>query len=194
MSMIPAPTSFRRTVLALFLSASAGSAMALDWNFSYDFPNAPGERSFASGVLTTTDTPLGNAYTITAISGTRTFNGITNTITGLLVPDSFGGNDNLLRVEAPWLTGLGVSFTLDGDNNGRGGNQVNVFFDRSPFAQRHTEFNGAVGWGSFAVTPVPEPSAALLAAVGLLALIGVSRLRAKRPSVLRYSFSTPSSD
>jgi hypothetical protein len=183
MSMIHAPTSFRRTLLALFLSASAGSAMALDWSFSYDFPNAPGARSFASGVLTTSDTPVGNAYTITGISGTRTFNGITNTITGLLRPDSFGGNDNLLRIEVPWLTGLGVSFTIDGDNNGRGGNQVNVFFDRSPFAQRHTEFNGAVGWGSFAVTPVPEPSTELLAAAGLVGLIGVSRLRAARTNV-----------
>jgi hypothetical protein len=183
MSMIHAPTSFRRTLLALFLSASASSAMALDWNFSYDFPNAPGERSFASGVLTTTDTPLGNAYTITGISGTRTFNGTTNTITGLLVPDSYGGNDNLLIVEAPWLTGFGVSFAIDGDNNGRGGNQVNVFFDRSPFAQRHTEFNGAVGWGNFAVTPVPEPSTSLLTAAGLMVLIGASRLRAQRPSV-----------
>jgi hypothetical protein len=183
MSMIHAPSTFRRTLLALFLSAGAGSAMALEWNFSYDFPNAPGARSFASGVLTTSDTPVGNAYTITGISGTRTFNGVTNTITGLLAPDSFGGNDNLLRVEAPWLTGLGVSFTLDGDNNGRGENRVNVFFDGSPFAHRHTEFNGVVGWGSFAVTPVPEPSTELLAVIGLAALIGVSRLRTTRPSV-----------
>ncbi len=168
----------QRTLTALALWAAAGSAMALQWNFSYDF-GAGALRSFASGVLTTTDTLVSGTYTITGITGTRTFNSITNTITGLQAPGTFFGNDNRLYPNAPFLNSNGVSFTIDGNNNGRNpsGNQVNVYFTGSG---AYGEAVPTVGLGTLSVTPVPEPSTVLLAGAGLAVLLVAGRRRSQQ--------------
>jgi hypothetical protein len=81
----------------------------------------------------------------------------------------FAGNDNkLFTVGSAFLNGNGLSYTLDGNNNGQGGNQVNVYFHNSQ--RGYTEFAPTVAYGSFSISPVPEPAswALMLGGLGVL--------------------------
>ncbi len=158
------------SAVALSVLAPGSAQAAQLFNFTYSFPGlgAGGTPVSASGTLTTTDlNPGTNAYTITGITGTRIFNGITQQITGLLPPNTLGGNDNLLSATAPFLNGNGFSFTVNGI--GDFGNQVNVYLS-SP---GYTEDAVSVGFGRFSVTratPVPTP-ALIPGLVGLSAAV-----------------------
>ena len=130
------------------------------FNFQYSFPSYDGDGTSisASGILITTDLdPLNNNYTITGISGTRTAQGITEAIIGLLPPGTYGNNDNLLNASQPLLTINGFSYLVAGGGEDGQGN-VNVLY--SSFFEGYSEFASDVDFGSFSVTPhsVPEPN------------------------------------
>ena len=113
-------TFIRRTVsstatglsiaLGLAITGASSSARAdLLWDFSYTGTGLTGTGAAApaisaSGQLTTTDTLVGGAYTITGITGMR--NGVA--ISALLAPGVIQGNDNLLFPSAPPLTNNGL--------------------------------------------------------------------------------------
>ncbi|MEH2171756.1 PEP-CTERM sorting domain-containing protein [Nostoc sp.] len=141
------------------------------FDFQYSFPSyeANGTAISASGTLTTTDLdPIKNSYTITGITGTRTAQGITKTIIGLLSPTTYGTNDNLLNTTTPLLTQNGFSYLVSGSGEDGNGN-VNVFY--SSLNEGYSELSSNVDYGSFSVVtprPVPEPYTVggLLIAIG----------------------------
>ncbi|MEH1853520.1 MAG: PEP-CTERM sorting domain-containing protein [Nostoc sp.] len=140
------------------VGASAAQAVQL-FDFQYSFPSyeANGTTISASGILTTTDLdPIKNNYTITGITGTRTVQGITDKIIGLLSPGTYGINDNLLNANTPLLTEDGFSYLVSGSGEDGNGN-VNVFY--SSLNEGYSEFSSNVDYGSFSVVPrsVPEP-------------------------------------
>ncbi|MEH2317676.1 PEP-CTERM sorting domain-containing protein [Nostoc sp.] len=139
-------------------ASSAAQAVQL-FDFQYSFPsyqvNDPAIS--ASGILTTTDLdPINNNYTITGISGTRKAQGITETITGLLLPGTYGINDNFLNASTPLLTQNGFSYLVSGSGEDGNGN-VNLFY--SSLNEGYSELSSNVDYGSFSVIPrpVPEP-------------------------------------
>ncbi|MFN6488230.1 MULTISPECIES: PEP-CTERM sorting domain-containing protein [unclassified Nostoc] len=137
--------------------SSAAQAVQL-FDFQYSFPSYEGNSTIsASGTLTTTDLdPIKNNYTITGITGTRTVQGISNQIIGLLSPGTYGINDNLLNASTPLLTKNGFSYLVSGSGEDGNGN-VNVFY--SSFDEGYSELSSNVDYGSFSVIPrpVPEP-------------------------------------
>lgn len=148
-------------VIGLTAVGASSPAQAVQlFDFQYSFPSyeANGTAISASGTLTTTDLdPIKNNYTITAITGTRTAQGITETIIGLLSPSTYGINDNFLNTSTPLLTQNGFSYLVSGSGEDGNGN-VNVFY--SSFDEGYSELSSDVDYGSFSVvTPrsVPEP-------------------------------------
>ncbi|MEH2060385.1 MAG: PEP-CTERM sorting domain-containing protein [Nostoc sp.] len=141
------------------VSGSSPAQAVQLFDFQYSFPSyqANGTAISANGTLTTTDLdPIKNNYTITAITGTRTVQGITDKIIGLLSPGTYGINDNLLNASTPLLTQNGFSYLVSGSGEDGNGN-VNVFY--SSLNEGYSEFSSDVDYGSFSVVPrpVPEP-------------------------------------
>ena len=114
--------SMKKHILACAVAVTAacafgGGAQAFtvfDWSYS-------GVGITAGGTLTASDTGVpsfytcpdcnnGNAWLVSAITGTR--NGIT--ITGLVAPLGFAGNDNVIFPDAPYLDWAGVAYTVLG--------------------------------------------------------------------------------
>ena len=160
---------------------TARPAEAATFNFQYSFPglgSTPTPVS-ASGTLTTSDlNPANNAYTITGITGTRIFQGVTQQIVGLVSPDGFGGNDNLLFANQPFLDVSGFTYTVNGTGNA-GTSSVNVFYSRGGVRiTGYTEYDVNVAYFSnFSVTPVatsvPEPTFNSAEALVVLSLGGL---------------------
>ncbi|MEH2408431.1 PEP-CTERM sorting domain-containing protein [Nostoc sp.] len=139
-------------------ASSAAQAVQL-FDFQYSFPSYQVNDTAisASGILTTTDLdPINNNYTITGISGTRKAQGITETITGLLSPGTYGINDNFLNVSTPLLTKNGFSYLVSGSGEDGNGN-VNLFY--SSLNEGYSELSSDVDYGSLTIIPrpVPEP-------------------------------------
>jgi hypothetical protein len=157
-------------VLGLAGVSIPSSAQAAQlFNFNYSFGGSTPVS--ASGTLNTTDLNAGNnSYTITGITGTRTFNGVTQNILSLIAPGGFGANDNLLFANAPFLDSNGFTFKVNGaGNNGNG--DVNVYY-----VGGYREYLSTAGSGAFNVTnvtpqPVPEPltiASSVAAGAGLI--------------------------
>ncbi|MDZ8263279.1 PEP-CTERM sorting domain-containing protein [Nostoc sp. ChiQUE01b] len=149
------------TVIGIICVGASSPVQAVQlFDFQYSFPSyeANGTAISASGTLTTTDLdPIKNNYTITAITGTRTAQGITETIIGLLSPGTYGINDNFLNTTTPLLTQNGFSYLVSGSGEDGNGN-VNVFY--SSLDEGYSELSSNVDYGSFSVVtprPVPEP-------------------------------------
>ncbi|MCC5608263.1 PEP-CTERM sorting domain-containing protein [Nostoc sp. CHAB 5834] len=166
-------------------ASSAAQAVQL-FDFQYSFPSyeANGTPISANGILTTTELdPINNNYTIIGVSGTRKAQGITETIIGLLSPNTYGMNDNLLNASAPLLTQNGFSYLVSGSGEDGNGN-VNLFY--SSFNQGYSELSSDVDYGSFSVIPrpVPEPytvSGSLLAfGFGWLLVLAGGRSESKQ--------------
>ena len=154
------------TILAVFTIFLTKPVQADDFAFSYVFSQAANGQIpvSASGLFTTTPLdPVNNIFTITGISGTRVFDGITQNITGLIAPGEYGGNNNLLFAMEPLLDNNGFSYTVNGTGNTD--SNVNVFYD--DFLGGYTENSDSSGVGTFTVSPVPESSYSFLLLLGL---------------------------
>jgi hypothetical protein len=173
----------------------------LIWDFSYTVSNGS-DTTGASGTLTTTSTPSGGPYTVTGITGTWTFDTVTESITGVIAPGYFSGNNNLLSPSAPHVGVGGISFSVPSTTiSGILITSVNIFYD-DPFSYytslaadtRHLRVDGT-NTSLFSLTPasttaVPEPSNAIVAVCGAVAFIahGWFRRRDKRRQVADLPF------
>jgi hypothetical protein len=153
------------------LSAAAGPAGALTWNWSYS-----GAGISAAGTFTTVDTPDASGfYLITGIVGERNGAAILGLQpTGTAIP----GNepfevDNLVRIDSPQLTVHGFGFAI------AGGAFSNPFFADFLQPPTYLEFFSTPPTTSelpivFSATPTPLPETATwvlpLAGLGMLGL------------------------
>jgi len=152
-------------LLWLLLPANA-KADTYDWQYQGTSSNlGNGLLSSGSGELTAVN------GVITGLSGT--FNGVT--IAGLLAPNAFVGNDNLLLFPGqPYLTTGGVSFV---DSNYT---QINMYastgtdnFGNTFFVYASIEDNQLFNdIGNFTLEPIatPEPGTSALLFTGMLGL------------------------
>jgi hypothetical protein len=163
---------------ALAVPCSAGTIIS----FTYSIP-APDPSYLAisaSGLLTTIEQGPG-VYLVVDIEGTRSVNGVPETITGLIAPGGYY-NSNLLSLPGPpLLDGNGLSFTVAGSGND-GSGSVNVYSVTDYFGTVYTEAAGNVFYGAFDAEIVPEPSTFILVAVASAGLVALTSHRRRKPS------------
>jgi len=155
--------------VAITLTLSSQAAHADTFNFSV---NGSAGGFTGSGVLTTTDS-----------SGDHVITGLTGTgVTGLIAPDGFHRNDNLLFPDSnPALDASGFSFT---DVNGPDHFNVNIFNDGTgyfAFLQDEDNFTATLPVTfelSNGNAPVPEPESLFLLGTGFLGAVTILRKRA----------------
>jgi len=172
LSLLAATTAAFGTILSL----SSAPALADSFNFDYS-----GAGITASGVLTTTSfDPSIGGYLITDVTGQR--NG--TSISMLLPPNTFAGNDNLLFATSPYLDGAGWAYEA-------GGGTYYDAFSIAPggyFEQSSQTPSAATSLTSFIITPsspppptpVPEPSEAMAIVVMGVWIDAAWRLRKKK--------------
>ncbi len=129
----------------------------------------------AGGTMTTTNTAVNGALTITGITGTRTTNWYmgqylhppeTDTITGLIPPDPTNpsgltiATDNLLYPNGdPHLDYRGFAYTIACPTCAGGGIVGPIqITGQGPGSYAELGTNGLVGQSSFTLTAVPEPT------------------------------------
>lgn len=169
-----------KTVMFLVAALLASGALAGPcfagsiFNFQYSLP-APEVSVEGFGTLIADDVTGG--YVILDIVGTRFVNGVPQRITGLIGPGGYFGNSNLLYYpNTPLLDNNGLSFMVAGE---LGDFPVNLF---SVGVDVYTEDGNGVGYGTFSVTPAPEPSTTGLLALGAVVLGAWTRSRRREPS------------
>jgi hypothetical protein len=154
------------TIAILLVATASVAAHADTFNFS-----ATGSSGQFSGSGTLTATPQGSGqFLITDISGTG--------VTGLIAPNSFRGNDNLLfPSNTPTVDRHGFSFT---DVNGPDHFNVNIFNEGTgyfAFLQDEDNFTQfvPVNFALSTLPAVPEPSTFLLMGTGLFGAAALLR-------------------
>ena len=143
----------------------AGQASAAVFDFSY----TDGANTFGSGQFFTND--LSSPFLITNVTGSETYQGVTEAIIGVGAVGSYANNDNLLFVPgAPGsLTLGGITFTTATDTFNIG--FVNPFY---AIVQQSTDpagtFPPGVALANFSVTAVPEPATWAMLLLGFAGL------------------------
>jgi hypothetical protein len=188
-------TNFKRlglTVAVALLLPECCAHADLTWDFSYTV-TSHSDSSSASGQLTTTSTPTGGPYTVTGISGTFTYDNVSESITGLIPSNGFLGNDNQISPTAPFLDSSGISFAVPSfTDNGVQISDVEILF-RPNLSLYETNIGSSASFysflggvvGEFHLAPataasVPEPSTAIVAAFGAVALLAYGWSRHRR--------------
>lgn len=168
---------FTRSLSVLALLGIASAAHADLFNFSYTLPTDNGSLTATGQFTTSALDPNTSAYTILGITGTRTYEGVTANITGLIAPGGFEGNNNLLYTTSPYVDLSGFSYTIDANNPANDTNNVNFYYSATNSA--YTETGAPVGYSvNFTVTPVPAPNS--LAVFASMAGLGGVMLRRRK--------------
>ncbi len=156
-------------LLALFALSSPPMFASTIFNFSFNGGNGGFFSTFSgTGQFTTQTTGTSGQYQITGVTGTTAG----QSISGILAPGSFEGNDNLLFFPAGSTTASldygGVSYRL------ANGGSTNLYLNTysSPLTyQEITSFqqeSAAINITPVAVIPVSEPATLLLLGTGVL--------------------------
>lgn len=156
----------------------ASSAAAGVFQFSY----TDGGNTFGSGTFITGS--AASPYLITNVTGTETYQGVSDTITGI---STYAGADNLLVFPAnpQFVDFSGISFATTGDAFGIGwtGSAYGI-------AQFSTNPSGAccgVNPIEFTVTAVPEPSTWAMMILGFTSLGFMAYRRKSFTTALRLA-------
>jgi hypothetical protein len=143
----------------------AGPASAAVFDFSY----TDGGNTFGSGQFFTSS--VSSPFLITNVTGSETYQGVTEAITGVAAVNSYANNDNLLLVPASpaFVTFPGISFTTATD-------AFNIGFVSPMYVivQQSTDpagtFPPGVTLTNFSVSAVPEPSTWAIMLLGFIGL------------------------
>lgn len=172
-------------ILTLGWGAQVLRADTIDFTYTVPILASPGEDVTTTGVLTATPLPnplFPDEYLVTAISGTRTVDGVSEAITGLLAPGTFPPgpypNDNHVRLAyAPYLSYSGIGFTVAGAGDD-GSGDVDIYYGES--AAAYLEASDLYGAGTFSGTlVVPEPMPPTLAVLAMFGAVGWWRRKRK---------------
>lgn len=154
---------------ALVLAWTTPDARAdLMWNWSF----SGGGGDTASGTLTTNAESAGS-YLITTLNGK--WDGLT--IGGLILPQEFGGDDDLLYSAQPQLDLFGLSFSIASDDFNIGYRDSGSTYLAGDLAGNYRDNTGTF---TATMAAVPEPVSVATFAAGLAALAAMRRKR--RPS------------
>jgi hypothetical protein len=156
---------FIASLAFVLLIASQASAAVFDFSYT------DGANTFGSGQFFTSD--VSSPFLITNVTGSETYQGVTDAITGVGAVGSYANNDNLLFVPgAPgFLTFGGITFTTATD-------AFNIGFANPIYGiiQQSTDPGGTFGpppgvaLTNFSVSAVPEPSTWAMMLLGFLGL------------------------
>jgi hypothetical protein len=145
----------------------AGSASAAVFDFSY----TDGGNTFGSGQFFTND--VSSPFLITNVTGTETYQGVTEAITGVAAVNSYASNDNILSFPAApgFITFSGISFTTATD-------AFNLAFVDPIYVILQQSIDPGGFWGpppgialtNFSVSAVPEPSTWVMMLIGFAGL------------------------
>jgi hypothetical protein len=169
---------FKGIALAAFLSLGIAPAKAAVFSISYSDTLAV-HTTYGSGTFTTGS--VSSPFLITGVTGTETYLGVTDTITGV---SNYASADNLLYFPAsPNLVDFsGISFATTGDAFGIGwtGSVYGI-------AQFSTNPNGnccGVNPITFTVTAVPEPSTWAMLILGFAGIGFLAYRRKAKPALM----------
>ena len=161
----------KRLSIALFFLVMGALASTCAYADSIiDFSFSSGAIS-TSGQFTASSTGVGT-YLITGVSGTT--DGVT--ITGVLPPKSFAGNDNVLQEPGPVLDSFGVSYGL------ANGDAINLYTFRgidsaTLYDPSAGTFVTTAGTIHITASAIPEPGTLAMFGTGVLGFAGMIRRR-----------------
>lgn len=156
------------------------AANADTFDLSFVFGDVNNDATVTSAVLTTTDTEVGGAYTITGITGTYSLYlggtlDVSRNIAGLFVPDTSYSADDLLYMNGgPYLDVAGLTFTLQGGAYGGDDflGDVNIYYYNGAY---YEPIEITTAPGTLTVTPassaVPEPASFGFAAIAFAVFV-----------------------
>jgi hypothetical protein len=167
---------FKGIALAAFVFLAIAPAKAEVFDFSYS-DLLPVPTTFGSGTFTTGS--ISSPFLITGVTGTETYLGAPDTITGT---SDYAGADNLLVFPANpnFVDFAGISFSTTGDQFGIG--WTGSAYGIAQFSTNPAGSCCGVTPIEFTVTAVPEPSTWAMLVLGFAGIGFVAYRRKSKPA------------